>query len=57
MLQDVKFVPEFWLNLLSIKKDLKNGFKIGNDDIIIYLSEGASILSFDRVMDLCQDYA
>lgn len=30
-LQDVKYVPELWVNLFSINKALKNGFKIGND--------------------------
>ena len=50
MLQEVKFVPELWVKLFSISKALKNGFKIGNDDIIIHLSKGSTTLSFDRVL-------
>ena len=50
VLQEVKFVPELWVNLFSINKALKNGFKIGNDDIIIHLSKGSTTLSFDRVL-------
>lgn len=33
--QEVKFVPELWINLFSINKALKNGFQIGSDGIII----------------------
>ena len=50
VLQEVKFVPELWVNLFSMNKALKNGFKIGNDDIIIHLSKGSTTLSFDRVL-------
>jgi hypothetical protein len=46
------FAPELWVNLFSIKKALKNGFKIGNEEIIIHLSKSSSILSFDRVQKL-----
>jgi hypothetical protein len=29
-LEDVKFVPDLWINLFSIGKALKNGFNLGN---------------------------
>jgi hypothetical protein len=35
---------------LGLTKTLKNSFKIGNEDIIIHLSKGSTILSFDRVI-------
>jgi hypothetical protein len=50
LLQEVKFVPELWVNLFSINKVLKNGCKIGNEDIIIHLSRGSTTLPFDRVL-------
>jgi hypothetical protein len=50
VLQEVKFVPDLWLNLFSINKDLKNGFKIGNEYIIIYLSKSSTTLTFERVI-------
>jgi hypothetical protein len=31
LLQEVNFVPELWMNLLRVKKSLKNGFEIGNE--------------------------
>jgi hypothetical protein len=37
MLQEVKSVPELWVKLFSIRKDIKNGFKIRDEDIIIHI--------------------
>ena len=58
VLQDVKYVPELWVNLFSINKALKDGFKIGNDGIVIHLTKGSTTLSFDRILNtkngLCQ---
>jgi hypothetical protein len=51
VLQDVKYVPELWVNLFSINKALKNGFKIGNDGIVIHLTKGNTTLSFDRILN------
>jgi hypothetical protein len=39
-LENVKFVPESWINFFSIGKALKNGFNLGNDGEIITLSNG-----------------
>ena len=36
--------------MCSINKALKNGFNIGNDTIIIHVSKGKTLLSFDRVL-------
>jgi hypothetical protein len=30
MLENVKFVPNLWINLFSIEKTMTNGFMIGN---------------------------
>jgi hypothetical protein len=43
-------MPGLWVNLFIINKALKNGFTIGNEDIIIHLSKDSTILSFDRVL-------
>ena len=51
VLQDVKYVPELWVNLFSINKALKNGFKIGNEGIIIHLTKGNATLTFDRILN------
>jgi hypothetical protein len=39
-LEDVKFVPDLWINLFSIGKALKNGFNLGNDGETIKLMKG-----------------
>ena len=44
LLQDVKFVPDLWVNLFSINKALKN------DGIIIHLRNGADIASLDMIL-------
>jgi hypothetical protein len=51
MPKDVKCVPVLWVNVFSIKKVLKNGFKIENDGFIIHLSKGSTTLSFDRILN------
>jgi hypothetical protein len=49
--QIVKYVPEHWVNLLSINKALKNGFKIGNDGIIIHLAQRSTTLSLNKILN------
>jgi hypothetical protein len=39
-IQEVKYVPELWLNLFSIEKALKNGFDLGVDGERIKLMKG-----------------
>jgi hypothetical protein len=41
-LQDLKGVPDLWINLFSIGKALKNGFNLGNDGEKIKLIKGMS---------------
>jgi hypothetical protein len=49
-LENVKYVPELWINLFSIGKALKNGFNLSNDGEIIKLSKGYVTLTFDKVV-------
>jgi hypothetical protein len=49
-LQDVKFVPDLWINLLSIGKALKIGFNLGNDVETIKLMKGNVVTLFDRCL-------
>jgi hypothetical protein len=44
-LKEVKYVPELWVNLFSMNKALKNGFKLSNDGISICISKE---LSYDK---------
>jgi hypothetical protein len=48
VLTGVKFVPGLFVNLFSIGKTLKNGFKISNKGCVISLQKGDSVISFDR---------
>jgi hypothetical protein len=50
VLTEVKFVPGLFVNLFSIGKTLKNGFKISNKGCIISLQKGDSMISFDRML-------
>jgi hypothetical protein len=49
-LENVKFVPELWINLFRIGKSLKNGFNLSNDGKIIKLSKRNVTLTFDKVV-------
>ena len=46
VLKDVKFVPELWVNLFSFK----NGFNLGNEDVVMKLMKGKTTLYFDRML-------
>jgi gag-polypeptide of LTR copia-type len=48
-LNEVKYVPDLWINLFSINKALKNGFNLSNKGITICLSKGPVSVSFDRI--------
>jgi len=50
LLKDIKFVPELWVSLFSISKALKNGFILGNEDVVMKLMKGKTILYFDRML-------
>ena len=49
-LQDVKYVPDLWINFFSIGKALKNGFNLGNDGEKIKLMKGNVTILFDRFL-------
>jgi hypothetical protein len=50
VLTEVKYVPGIFVNLFSIGKALKNGFKISSKGCIISLRKGDSVISFDRML-------
>jgi hypothetical protein len=50
MFENVKFVPELWINLFSIGKALKKGFNLCNDGKITKLLNGNVTLTFDKVV-------
>jgi hypothetical protein len=50
VLKDVKFVPELWVNLFSISKALKNGFNLGNEDVVMKVMKGNTTLYFNRML-------
>jgi hypothetical protein len=49
-LENMKYVPELWINLFSIREALKNGFILSNDGKIIKLSKLNMTLTFDKVV-------
>jgi hypothetical protein len=55
-LENVKFVPELWINLFSINKALTNGFMIGNDGVLIKLTKGETKLVFDQRLNTKGDF-
>jgi hypothetical protein len=48
-LKEAKYVPELWVNLISISKALKNGFNLSNKGLIISLKKQSVSVTFDRV--------
>jgi hypothetical protein len=52
----VKYAPGLFVNLFSIGKALKNGFKISNKGCIISLQKGDSMISFDRMLPTERDF-
>jgi hypothetical protein len=45
LLHEFNFVPELWVNLYSDNMNLKNGFNIWNEDMIIHI-EGLKYIVF-----------
>jgi hypothetical protein len=54
-LNDVKYLPNLCVNLLSLNKVLKKGFKISNDGVIVSLNYKYVKLTFDRVILITDD--
>jgi hypothetical protein len=55
-LNDVNYVPSLCVNLFSLNKALKKGFKVRNDRVVVSLNYKHVKLTFDRVihtMDSC----
>jgi hypothetical protein len=50
MLNDVKYVPSLCVNLFSLNKALKKGFKVSNYGVVISLNYKHLKLTFDRVI-------
>jgi hypothetical protein len=55
-LEDVKFVPDLWINLISIGKALKNGFNLDNEGATIKLMKGKTVILFDRCLISKNDF-
>jgi hypothetical protein len=49
-LKKVKYVYEFWINLFSINKALKNEFKLSNDSVSIRLAKDPVSLCFHCIV-------
>jgi hypothetical protein len=49
-LNDVNYVPSLCVNLFSLNKVLKKGFKISNDGVVVSLNYKHVKLTFDRVI-------
>jgi hypothetical protein len=54
-LNDVKYMPSFCVNLFSLNKALKKGFKVSNDGIVIRPNYKHVKLTFDRVIHATDD--
>jgi hypothetical protein len=49
-LNDVKYVPSLCMNLFSLKKALKKGFKVSNDGVVVSLNYNHVKLTLNRVI-------
>jgi hypothetical protein len=49
-LEDVKFVPDLWIYVFSIRKALQNGFNLGNEGETIKLIKRKMVILFDRCL-------
>jgi hypothetical protein len=54
-MNDVKYVPSLCVNLFSLKKALKKGFKVSNDGVVVSLNYKHIYLTFDRVIHATDD--
>jgi hypothetical protein len=49
-LNDVKYVPSLCVNLFSLNKALKKGFRVSNDGVVVSINYKHLKLTFDRVI-------
>jgi hypothetical protein len=45
-----KYVPDFYVNLFSINKAIKNGFNLSINGTAICFTKGSASITFDRVI-------
>jgi hypothetical protein len=50
VLQDYKYVPDFWVNLFALTKCLKNNWNIRNEGLVLHLRKCMSKICFDQVI-------
>ena len=50
VLKDYKYVPDLWVNLFAVTKCLRNGWKISNDGVTLYLKKGRTEVKFDKAI-------
>jgi hypothetical protein len=50
-LNNVKYVPSLCVNLFSLNKSLKKGFKVSNDGVVVSLNFKHVKLTFDRAIN------
>jgi hypothetical protein len=55
-LRNVKYVPELWVNLLSIPAGLKGGFNIGNVGLEIFMEKHRFRITFDKIIETSKGY-
>jgi hypothetical protein len=49
-LNDIKYVPNLCVNLFSLNKALKKGFKVSNDGVVVSLNYNHVNLTFDCII-------
>jgi hypothetical protein len=54
-LNDVKYVASLCVNLFSLNKALKKGFKVSNDGVVVSLNYKHVKLTFDSVINAIDD--
>jgi hypothetical protein len=51
VMEDYKYIPDLWVNLFALTKCLRNGWKICNDGVMLYLRKGQSEVKFDKTIE------
>ena len=56
VMKNVQYVPELWVNLLSIPAALQQGYKLGNNGLKIHLTKDNFKLTFDKIYQTKRGY-
>ena len=48
--EDVMFVPDLWVNLFSVGKALKHGWKLGSEKETMMIEKNGKIIRFDKIL-------